>query len=257
MGMGKTVRKVTMSKNYLMDPVASALKVWTNNNCDLAANGALMRTSVLGIINYFNITQVIIQTLDIALATHIDPRCAASCIAQTSAIALMLQGVNEEIAIRTAKDISKALLPKYVSELQRYLSNKSNAQVMKKFREKLNEFDVESLNKYLDAEFEDLIPLDDKNMGYTYICLGCSFWAARQNNWIDAIQRIVLEGGDADTNAAVAGALLGCKIGYNNLPQNLIAELRHKDWYHEKVIKLLKTMERNHHYYLNYYNLIV
>ena len=141
-----------------------------------------MRTSVLGIINYFNITQVIIQTLDIALATHIDPRCAASCIAQTSAIALMLQGVNEEIAIRTAKDISKALLPKYVSELQRYLSNKSNAQVMKKFREKLNEFDVESLNKYLDAEFEDLIPLDDKNMGYTYICLGCSFWAARQNN---------------------------------------------------------------------------
>ena len=36
-------------------------------------------------------------------------------------------------------------------------------------------------------------------------------------------------GGDADTNGAVAGALLGCKVGVDKLPPEWMA-LKHKDW---------------------------
>ena len=42
------------------------------------------------------------------------------------------------------------------------------------------------------------------------------------------MSEIILQGGDADTNAAVAGALLGAKLGFGSLPQNLIEQLRHK-----------------------------
>lgn len=40
----------------------------------------------------------------------------------------------------------------------------------------------------------------------------------------------LFQGGDADTNGAAAGALLGCKLGVNNLPPTWIGGLRHKDW---------------------------
>ena len=38
------------------------------------------------------------------------------------------------------------------------------------------------------------------------------------------------QGGDADTNGAVAGALLGCKLGTSALPPSWLNELKHKDW---------------------------
>ena len=38
-----------------------------------------MRTSILGVINYSDITQVIKQTIDIGITTHTDPRSLAAC----------------------------------------------------------------------------------------------------------------------------------------------------------------------------------
>jgi len=51
-----------------------------------------------------------------------------------------------------------------------------------------------------------------------------------------------MEAGDADTNGAVAGALLGCKIGYDALPKDWIGGLREKDWLEVKVDRLLTMM---------------
>ena len=45
-----------------------------------------------------------------------------------------------------------------------------------------------------------------------------------------ALEDIVYEGGDADTNGAVAGALLGCKLGMVGLPQSWLQGLRHREW---------------------------
>jgi ADP-ribosylglycohydrolase len=36
----------------------------------------------------------------------------------------------------------------------------------------------------------------------------------------ELIVNLIMEGGDADTNAAVAGALLGAYLGYANLPSH-------------------------------------
>lgn len=40
----------------------------------------------------------------------------------------------------------------------------------------------------------------------------------------------LLQAGDADTNGAVAGALLGCKLGASTLPDSWRDGLKHKDW---------------------------
>ena len=70
----------------------------------LAANGAIMRTSVLGALQFNgshthtcyisefmcdsipDIPAVVANTADIARVTHADPRCSASCAAVTTAV---------------------------------------------------------------------------------------------------------------------------------------------------------------------------
>ena len=51
-----------------------------------------MRTSILGTMEYHDIAKVIENTKSACKVTHTDPRCVASCVAVTMAIALMLQG---------------------------------------------------------------------------------------------------------------------------------------------------------------------
>lgn len=51
-----------------------------------------MRTSILGTMQYHDLPKVIENTKNACKVTHADPRCIASCVAVTVAIALMLQG---------------------------------------------------------------------------------------------------------------------------------------------------------------------
>jgi ADP-ribosylglycohydrolase len=46
----------------------------------------------------------------------------------------------------------------------------------------------------------------------------------------DAITDLTWAGGDSDTNAAVAGSLLGALVGYSNLPLQWKAELSDIEW---------------------------
>ena len=51
-----------------------------------------MRTSILGVHEFGDIDAVIANTVAACKVTHADPRCIASCVAVTTAIASMLQG---------------------------------------------------------------------------------------------------------------------------------------------------------------------
>ena len=241
-GIGFTVKNVLLNENFPREPALASLQVWTQNKCDLVGNGALMRTSILGVINYQDITQVIKQTIDIGITTHCDPRALAACLAETSAIALMLQGVDSEVSAEVAENISRVFIEKYTEELGELIRVEFDQGVHEVFLTNKYKYSREILDRYLDCEFEDLLPIDGEDQGFAYICLGCAFWAVRQEVWIDGISRIILEGGDADTNAAAAGSILGCKVGFRNLPQDLISQLIHKPWLDEQINKLLSIM---------------
>ena len=48
---------------------------------------------------------------------------------------------------------------------------------------------------------------------------------------------LIMQGGDADTNGAVAGALLGCKLGSSALPPTWLKGLKHKGWLDGHITK--------------------
>jgi len=75
-------------------------------------------------------------------------------------------------------------------------------------------------------------------------CLGAGLWALRHSakhsvDFETSIRAIVLQGGDADTNAAVAGALLGCYKGHSQLPQHWVSAMPYAPWLEAWVQKFL------------------
>ena len=113
MGIGATVSEVLRHGSFLSNPHEAARDVWLKRKMSIAreyfrelpafwfscfvsiANGAVMRTSVLGIPHFYNIPKVVAQTRDICCVTHTDLRCQASCVAVTAAISAMLKGESD------------------------------------------------------------------------------------------------------------------------------------------------------------------
>ncbi len=78
-------------------------------------------------------------------------------------------------------------------------------------------------------------------------CLGSGFWALRSTkSFKETMHDLIRQGGDADTNGAVAGALLGCRIGYSQLPQDWLAAMPNKVWLDAKVVAFLQLMGLAH-----------
>merc|ERR1712014_269676 len=80
----------------------------------------------------------------------------------------------------------------------------------------------DELRNMIQASDVSQLKLDDQErMGYTFLCAACSFVTLKRIHSLsasplssmsieDAMNSIIQEGGDADTNACVAGAIIGC-----------------------------------------------
>ncbi|HAG84620.1 MAG TPA: ADP-ribosylglycohydrolase family protein, partial [Cyanobacteria bacterium UBA12227] len=203
---------------FLENPYEIANKVWSDSGQKWAANGAVMRTSVLGIWQYQNLDQVKHNAEKVSRITHPDPRCLGSCVAVCLTLSNLLQGETdiEQLVSKIAK-----IVQSYHPEFQEY-------------------FDKAALSlDALDLD-EGLNPGETDRVGYTLKTLSAGFWALQQaQSYEDGILRIIHEGGDADTNAAVAGALLGAKFGYSAIPKRWVDGLVYRQELAAKVERLM------------------
>ncbi|XP_064632971.1 ADP-ribosylarginine hydrolase Tri1-like [Lineus longissimus] len=228
MGIGATTMAVLTHPKFQDNPHEAAADVWEKSGRYAAPNGAVMRTAILGIHDFKNIKNVIKNTLDVCKTTHADPRCQASCVAVTTAIAMMLQKEEKHMTSKGIMDIEAIIADSF-----------DYAKVHLEIQEQIEELHFHINVKTLRA----LNLTEEKKIGYTFKCLGCGFWALRQRNFRQAIQAILMEAGDADTNCAVAGALLGCRVGMQNLPQTWISGFRHKKWLDEQISKYFTVLD--------------
>jgi ADP-ribosylglycohydrolase len=215
LGVGNTVYAVLHHPRYLTEPHAAAEDVWESTERWVAANGAVMRTAALGLWECHDESKVISNAEDVCKITHFDPSCVASCVAVCIAIRrLLLGGEDVEALLNDVAEIAMS----YDSRAQEYF-------------ELARSEDIEALN------------LDDEDtMGYTLRTLSAGIWASRfASSYEEGIKAIVNQGGDADTNASVAGALLGARFGYDAIPREWIAGLTWKK-YMDRVSEELYMM---------------
>jgi ADP-ribosylglycohydrolase len=106
----------------------------------------------------------------------------------------------------------------------------------------LKEQEKEMRNHIKVKNLKDLKLDDSKAIGYTFKALGCGFYGLRKGtDFRQTIIELIMEGGDADSNGAVCGAMLGCKVGYSGLPQDLL-QFVHRQWLDNKVDKFLEAI---------------
>ncbi|MBE9128778.1 MULTISPECIES: ADP-ribosylglycohydrolase family protein [unclassified Coleofasciculus] len=219
-GIGGTVYKVVHDPEFLHDPHRVAEQQWESRNHQSAANGGVMRTSVLGIWEYPYPERVRFNAEQACRITHADPRCLGSCVAVCLAICRLLEGVN---SINKLIDTIALEVQSYHPEMEVYFAKTVN--------DSLEELDLD----------EGLNTEEQTKWGYTLKTLGAAFWALRHaKTFTDGLLAIVHEGGDADTNAAVAGALLGARFGYQSIEQEWIEGLIYRQQLEERCESLIQ-----------------
>mmetsp|Transcript_8887 Transcript_8887/g.13671 ORF Transcript_8887/g.13671 Transcript_8887/m.13671 type:complete len:436 (-) Transcript_8887:481-1788(-) len=232
-GLGQTTKRVVRSKGYHLDPAKVAKDMWMKGGKKAAPNGALMRTAVIGIATFWDLDVVERNAVSLCQATHADPRCIASCVAVSCCVALLLQAITS-----AEGDDHHDLVIDIEALVNESIGRAFSASDCCKEQE-------EEFQSMVNAGDISLLHLDcPESMGYTFRCAACSIITtkcAQQNSlsFLDAMKKVVREGGDADTNAAVAGALVGCMRGYSCLPKQAISAMPNVAWLEAWTQKLL------------------
>lgn len=209
MGIGSHTLKVLSMADYVDSPEEASKLWWELSRRQSAANGALMRTSVVGLAK----DDVAIQAETICRLTHYDPRCIGACVICSEIINNLVWN-NRELSL----DDIIALSARYDTRIIEWveLAFKSG--------------DISALE------------LDEPHtMGYTLRTLAAALWCySHSADFISGLLAVVNEGGDADTNAAVACAVLGAKFGIQNIPPYYINNLFNEPLYQRKVTAFIE-----------------
>ncbi|KAG0257755.1 hypothetical protein BG011_003781 [Mortierella polycephala] len=99
-------------------------------------------------------------------------------------------------------------------------------------------------------------------MGYTFKCIGIAYYGATRRLDLSPtlpeyhgpaglfrglMEQVTLEAGDADTNCAVMGSLLGARFGLENgLPSTWWEELQHLEWLNTTLDKYIEHVMTNY-----------
>ncbi|GBC38452.2 ADPribosylglycohydrolase superfamily protein [Rhizophagus irregularis DAOM 181602=DAOM 197198] len=343
-GIGKTVGTVLSHSKFEAKPHRASWEVWVRFNRNMAANGALMRTAVLGAPFFWDEKQVIKQTLQATKVTHADPRCCVSSLIVTNLISRLLkdntQDILPDLDDETKKEIlkwtqsgnpdnqsdldidsedppsviksrhvkKKSIIGKIINKVSSKGNNSETNYIIRRNSDKLKQnnprevvkipenpppgidtfgadpvmsafvrsvverykfitnsvsveqqpeksltnFQVdigeEALLKYCFPDNLASLELDEgSSIGYVYKCLGSALYCFTRNlnqqpsegeAFKTIITELTLEAGDSDTNGAVAGALLGARIGYEKLPKSWVDGLKFKSWLEDRVNSL-------------------
>jgi ADP-ribosyl-[dinitrogen reductase] hydrolase len=182
---GRVLRRVEMGE----DAGAVAEDIWLRQGPEVSAgNGSVMYCAPLGLA-YANRPEELFELAPaLSAVTHFDGRCRTAVLAVTLAVAALVRGDEAEHAARAA--------------LQAVTDQEGGEEL-----------------EYLVEAAGEPRPVDGPDQGFCLFTAGLAFQAlVRGGDAESELRRVVSLGGDTDTNAAVAGALLGAREGIKGLP---------------------------------------
>jgi ADP-ribosyl-[dinitrogen reductase] hydrolase len=174
----------------------NALKAGRTASNDSEANGSLMRISPIGVLHAGDPARAAVDAATDSALTHPSPVCRAACASFAAAIAVAVAGGDREAMWAAACAHSGA----------------------EPVRERL-------------VAARAAAPTDfEHQQGWVLTALQNAFFRLMRGDGVAAaILHTVAEGGDTDTNAAIAGALVGAVEGRDGVPlawRNLVLSCR-------------------------------
>ncbi|KAG0323425.1 hypothetical protein BG000_002647 [Podila horticola] len=121
-GIGFTVGSTLTHSEFRFNPHKAAFDIWNSKGRTLAANGAVMRTAVLGVESFWDERRVVLNSLAAAKVTHADPRSIVSALISSVLISRLLRGGGQSAEEDAARDWNLRLgTEAYEQELLDYL----------------------------------------------------------------------------------------------------------------------------------------
>ncbi|KAG9122387.1 hypothetical protein FRC07_001271 [Ceratobasidium sp. 392] len=254
LGLGRTVGNVVRDEAFEADPVGTAVKYWEGTNRFVAANGAVMRTAIIGALLFQDqdgvngIDRAMHAAVQVAATTHPDPRCLVSCTIVTALVAATIR--NE---LHSISDFD-ALVDRAIDYIQSPPTSSSGHTPIP-----LSDTQRTEVLECVRAPNLEWLKLDSRQeIGYTLKCLGAGTWALRQaletpeHERTDLFERciteITMQGGDADTNATVAGSLLGAYLTIAHIPPKWTSHLLDVNWLVAKTQGALSLIDSSGNY---------
>jgi ADP-ribosyl-[dinitrogen reductase] hydrolase len=181
-----------------------------------AGNGTIMRCPPLALRYAYDERRLMDASRDEALITHFDPQAWTGSVAVNLLIHHLLRDMPIADAIRSiAARIRRE--PRAACEV------------------------AEVLETITPATRADTLPTS----GYVLDTLRIAVWALWANDSFEtSVMAAVNQGGDADTQGAVAGALAGARWGYSAIPDRWLAPLQGRDELVKLADRLLELAER-------------
>ncbi|WP_428265720.1 ADP-ribosylglycohydrolase family protein [Haliangium sp.] len=193
-------------------------EIWLESQRRVAGNGSLMRTAPIAVFFADAPDQRRIASLEDSSITHFDPRCQLACASFNTAIA--------DALVRTPAG----------PEADRYtMTAAAGAELRESTRYLLDRYPEEATS-IRNAERDLLKDLDSaaepdphlygpeihllNHAGFVRVAYRLAFWhLLHTDSFEDAVIDAVNRGGDADTNGAITGALLGAACGEAQIPE--------------------------------------
>jgi ADP-ribosylglycohydrolase len=212
-GIGTTTLRVLEVPGYLEQPARAAELVWRHRRRNLAPNGAVMRCSILAAWHHGNPELLWADAKAMCHITHHDPRCVDSCRLITALVATLLR--DEPPPSDPACLLQADCDPRTLAWLHA-----------------VDGPDIAALH------------LDEPNSsGYTLRTSSAGWWAAHHpGSFEEGLLAVVHAGGDADTNGAVAGSLLGARFGFEAIPPRWLEGLLRYEELDGRCTQLLSVL---------------
>jgi ADP-ribosylglycohydrolase len=201
--IGVTVSKALARARTPEDARAAAAHWHETSGGKSAGNGSLMRTAPIAIRYRRDAGDLMRVSHAEATLTHHDPLAGDACAFFNLTLASYLNGSKPKRSTTTAGQAA---------------------------------FEAPDMAK------AELLELVQREIGFVLTALRVAFWAcATAESFEDAVVAAANLGGDADTNAAVTGALAGAQFGAEAIPQRWLEPLHRRDHIGGLAMRLLRA----------------
>ncbi|MBA3456225.1 MAG: ADP-ribosylglycohydrolase family protein [Deltaproteobacteria bacterium] len=211
----------------------AGLATWQQSGRRAAGNGSLMRTAPIAVALHAGPDAVIAAALADSAITHADPRCALACAAFDAAIAASITAPIDGTAMLAVARRAVGVGAQRLAEQWRAVADRGGDARLATVpgvaigREDLAA--IESAQADLTRDLDAAAAEDPhvytpelhvhRTAGFVRVAFRLAFWhCVHTPSWRAALVDIASRGGDADTNAAIAGALLGARDGASAIP---------------------------------------
>jgi ADP-ribosylglycohydrolase len=214
-GVESTVRRVLTRVAVGAPAAQAALAVWEHRGPEVSAgNGSVMYCSPLGVAYANRPDMLITLAPELSGLTHHDERCRSAVLAVTLCAAALIRG--EDPAGAVASSLAAVVEGPGGEELE-----------------------------YLTGAVGTDRHVDGPDQGFCLFAAAAGLQAAsRGEAFGPGLLRVVAFGGDASTNAAVAGALLGARHGLAALPRDWLDRVHDRSAIQDEGLRLVRLALR-------------